>query len=154
MAAPSAPDTPMQAALDAARRALAAGEPPIGACLVHDGEVIATAHTGVAAGPDATAHAEILVIRAACRVLRASRLDDCRLYTTVEPCPMCLAACHYAGIEAVVFGASLAELHRITGRELVAAAPADVALSGGVLAEQSLALLTEWAGLRSRRSRP
>lgn len=143
---------PMQAALDAARRALAAGEPPIGACLTLDGRIIATAHTGVAGGPDATAHAEILAIREACRVLRTPRLDDCVLYTTVEPCPMCLAACHYAGIGQVQYGASLAELHRITGRELQAARPAGVELRGGVLAEQCGALLAEWVQARGRRS--
>lgn len=153
MQAPNASHTPMQAALDAARRALAAGEPPIGACLVQDGRVIATAHTGVAGGPDATAHAEILAIREACHRLRTSRLDDCLLYATVEPCPMCLAACHYAGIGQVVFGASLTDLHRITGRELQAGLPVDVTLSGGVLAEQCRALLAEWADIGGRRSR-
>lgn len=149
---PTSP-SPMQAALDAARRALAAGEPPIGACLTQDSRVIAIAHTGVAGGPDATAHAEMLAIREACRVLRTTHLADCVLYTTVEPCPMCLAACHYAGIGRVLYGASLADLHRITGRELTAVSPAEVALTGEVLAEQCRALLAEWAAARGPRLR-
>lgn len=157
VSAPAAGDpaqAPMEAAIAAARRALAAGEPPIGACVAQDGRIVATAHNGVAGGPDATAHAEILAIREACRVLRASRLEDCILYTTVEPCPMCLAACHYAGIAQVVHGASLADLQAITGRELQAPPPPGVAQQGGLLAEDCRQLLQAWAATPRRRTGP
>lgn len=141
-----ADDAGMRAALEAARRALAGGEPPIGACIVADGEVIACTHNGVAGGPDATAHAEILAIRAACRGQRTPRLDDATLYATVEPCPMCLAACHYAGIRRVVYGAGLPDMHELTEDELFAAPPPEISLTGGVLAEECRALLRDWAG--------
>ena len=147
-----ADETLMRAALAAARRGLLAGEAPVGACLVQDGRVIATAHTAVGGGPDATAHAEILAIRAACRSLRSARLDGCELYVSVEPCAMCLAACHYAGIDAVWFAASLQDMQALTGQELAAPSPASVGLHGGVLADESRALLAEWAAQRRGRA--
>lgn len=142
----------MRAALAAARRGLLAGEAPVGACLVQDGRVIASAHTAVGGGPDATAHAEILAIRAACRSLRSARLDGCELYVSVEPCAMCLAACHYAGINAVYFAASLQDMQALTGQELAAPSPASVCLHGGLLADESRALLAEWAAQRRGRA--
>lgn len=147
-----ADETLMRAALAAARRGLLAGEAPVGACLVQDGRVIATAHTAVGGGPDATAHAEILAIRAACRSLRSARLDGCELYVSVEPCAMCLAACHYAGIDAVWFAASLQDMQALTGQELAAPSPASVGLHGGLLADESRALLAEWAAQRRGRA--
>jgi tRNA(Arg) A34 adenosine deaminase TadA len=138
----------MRRAIAAARAALLAGQAPIGACIVLDGEILAAVHNGVVAGPDATAHAEVLVIRAACRTLRSTRLDGAVLCATVEPCPMCLAACHYAGIREVHFGAPLTALMAITGTELVLPAPPGIAMHGGVLGTQCTALLTDWA--RSR----
>lgn len=147
-----ADETLMRAALAAARRGLLAGEAPVGACLVQDGRVIATAHTAVGGGPDATAHAEILAIRAACRSLRSARLDGCVLYVSVEPCAMCLAACHYAGIDTVWFAASLQDMQALTGQELAAPSPASVGLHGGVLADESRALLAEWAAQRRGRA--
>lgn len=139
----------MQEALAAARRGQLAGEPPVGACLVQDGEVLAVAHTGVIAGPDATAHAEIVVLRAACRQLRTTRLAGCELFVTVEPCAMCMAAAHYAGITRIHFGAPLESLDRITGTELRGAVPPGLDLSGGVLAAESETLLRAWAMARS-----
>ena len=140
----------MREALAAARRGLLAGEPPVGACVVADGRVIATAHTAVIAGPDATAHAEILALRAACQHARTPSLSGCELYVTVEPCAMCLAASHYAGIERVWFGASLDEMQAITGRELQGALPPVTRLTGGVLADECGALLREWSAARRR----
>jgi tRNA(adenine34) deaminase len=136
----------MAEALAAAARALALGEPPIGACIVRDGRVLAAEHNGVIGSPDATAHAEILAIRAACRQVRAPRLDDCVLYATVEPCPMCLAACHYAGITRVIFGAGLADMHRLTGGECFVSPPGGLTLVGPVLGDECRALLARWAG--------
>jgi tRNA(adenine34) deaminase len=141
----------MREALAAAQRAQLAGEPPVGACVVQDGRIIATAHTAVIAGPDATAHAEILALRAACRHARTAVLDGCELFVTVEPCAMCLAASHYAGIGRVWFGAGLEAMNAVTGRELAGAAPAGMVLSGGVLAAECAALLNDWAGGRRRR---
>lgn len=145
----------MSAALDMARRGLAAGEVPIGACLVQDGAVVATAHNAVGAGPDPTAHAEIVLIREACRRLRTTALGGAVLYVTVEPCPMCLAACHYAGVARVVYGAGIAELEAFTGRELKAGGDlaATVDRRGGLLAEECRELLRAW-NLQRRPSHP
>ncbi len=141
----------MRAALAAAQRGQLAGEPPVGACVVQDGRVIATAHTAVISGPDATAHAEILALRAACQHTRTPWLAGCELYVTVEPCAMCLAASYYAGIERVWFGAGLDAMQSVTGRELRAVVPAGLTLTGGVLEADCSALLRDWAA--SRRSR-
>jgi tRNA(Arg) A34 adenosine deaminase TadA len=117
----------------------------VGACIVQDGRLLAAEHNGVIGSPDATAHAEILAIRAACRKVRAPRLDDCVLYATVEPCPMCLAACHYAGISRVVYGAGLDDMHRLTRGECFASPPGDLTLVGPVLGDACRALLARWA---------
>jgi tRNA(Arg) A34 adenosine deaminase TadA len=143
----SADESAMRRALAAARRAGLAGEPPIGACLVRNGSVLATASNSVISSLDITAHAEINLIRDACRRERALDLAGCELFTTVEPCPMCLAASHYARIGRIVFGASLGDLHALTGAEMLAVpvmAPGGPMLSGGCLREESLALLRAW----------
>lgn len=137
----------MRRALEAARRAGLAGEPPIGAALVRDGEVLATASNCVISQLDITAHAEIMLIREACRRARTLDLSGCTLYASVEPCPMCLAASHYARIARVVFGASLEDLNALTGGEMLERpAAAGLQLSGGCLRAESLALLRGWAG--------
>ena len=144
----------MRIALDAARRALLAGEPPVGACIVAGGQVLATAGNGVIGDLDITAHAEIRAIRAACRQRRAITLEKCQLYATVEPCIMCQGACHYAGIATVVFGATLDDMHRVTGTELAWTVPEfanqahGTEVVGNCLREESLALLDEWALMR------
>ncbi len=138
----------MRRALEAARRAGLAGEPPIGACLVRNGEVLGTASNCVISALDITAHAEIMLIRDACRRQRTLDLSGCELYTSVEPCPMCLAASHYARIGRIVFGASLADLHALTGSEMLSGqrAAGGPVLSGNCLRDESLALLRRWTG--------
>ena len=145
-------ESAMRQALAAARRAGLAGEPPIGACLVRDGSVLAVASNSVISALDITAHAEINVIRDACLSERSLELAGCELFATVEPCPMCLAASHYARIGRIVFGASLEDLHALTGAEMVAgprvAPPGGPALVGGCLREESLELLRAWSRRR------
>lgn len=94
----------MQAALAAARSALPA-EVPIGAVIVKDGKIIATAHNLTETDRDPTAHAELLAIRSAAKLLGSPRLVDCDLYVTLEPCPMCAAAISFARIRRLYFGA-------------------------------------------------
>ena len=96
---------PMQMALDQARRAADAGEVPIGAVVVRYGEVIAMAHNAPRALCDPTAHAEVLAIREAARVLGQERLDDCDLWVTLEPCAMCAGAIVHARIGRVYYAA-------------------------------------------------
>ena len=70
------------------------------------------------------------------------------MYVTVEPCPMCIAACHYAGIREIVYAASLADFHEITGDELLAPLASGALLTGGCRREESLELLRAWAARR------
>jgi tRNA(adenine34) deaminase len=101
------PDTYfMQAALAEARLAAASGEVPIGAVIVRGNRIIARGHNRREALPDATAHAEIMAIRSACRRLKTWRLDDCDLYVTLEPCVMCAGAIVQARIRKVYYGAT------------------------------------------------
>lgn len=95
----------MKAALQQARAAEARGEVPIGAVIVRDDKVIASAGNRTIECKDPTAHAEILAIRAACEALDSERLSGCDLYVTLEPCPMCATAISFARIRRVYFGA-------------------------------------------------
>ncbi|MCI5038810.1 MAG: nucleoside deaminase [Donghicola eburneus] len=96
----------MQIALSEAEAAATRGEIPVGAVLLRNGEVIAQAGNRTRELNDPTAHAEVLVIREACRVLRQERLTGCDLYVTLEPCPMCAAAISNARIGRLYYGAS------------------------------------------------
>ena len=147
-------DVFMRAALEAARRGMLAGEPPVGACLVADDRIVATLGNAVIGELDITAHAEIRVIREACRQLRRLDLSGCTLYVTVEPCRMCLAACHYAGIGQIFYGAAIEDMNAVTGNELGCgrdAGPDDLSslrLEGGYLVTECRALIEAWSGAR------
>jgi tRNA(adenine34) deaminase len=142
----------MSAALDEARAAVAAGEVPVGAVVVHRGEIIARANNRTVRDQDPTAHAESIAIRAAAAALGSWRLDGCTLYVTLEPCAMCAGAIVLARIGRLVFGAwddkagmagSVADLlrhPRLNHRPEVLA---------GVRREECAELLTEF--FRSRR---
>ncbi len=96
----------MDMALDEARRAGTRGEVPIGAVLVKDGAVIASAGNRTLELNDPTAHAETLVIRAGGEHLKSQRLTGCDLYVTLEPCAMCAAAISFARVRRLYFGAA------------------------------------------------
>ncbi len=96
----------MQVALDHARKAAEAGEVPVGAAVVKDGEVIAAAANRTRTDADPTGHAEIVALREAARVLGSERLTGCQLYVTLEPCPMCAGAISHARIARLTYGAS------------------------------------------------
>jgi tRNA(adenine34) deaminase len=98
-------DTFMAAALDEARLAREAGEVPIGAVLVVDGHIVARAFNQPIRATDPTAHAEVLVLRAAARALGNYRLIEARVYVTIEPCLMCVGALLHARVREVVYGA-------------------------------------------------
>ena len=96
----------MHLALEEARIAAAEGEIPVGAVLVKNGEVIARAHNRRENDHDPTAHAEVLCMRQAARVLGDWRLRDCTLYVTLEPCPMCAGAMVMSQLSRCVYGAA------------------------------------------------
>ncbi|HUU36922.1 MAG TPA: nucleoside deaminase [Candidatus Desulfaltia sp.] len=90
---------------------------PFGAVIVRDGEVIARAHNLVLKTHDPTAHAEIVAIRRAAAKLKRFDLSDCEIYSTSEPCPMCLAAIFWAGIRKVYYGCTRKDAERIGFRD-------------------------------------
>lgn len=95
----------MGQAIREAERAMDAGEVPVGCVIVHDGHPIAKAHNQRETLQDPTAHAEVLAITAAANALGSWRLENTRLYVTLEPCPMCAGAIILARIPEVYFGA-------------------------------------------------
>ncbi len=138
----------MLAALEQARRSMAAGGAPVGACLVRDDVVIADAHNEVISRLDITAHAEVMALRAAGSALRTLDLSGTCLYVTVEPCLMCFAACAYAGVSTICYGAPIAIMQRYTGNELCAhgsfSQPGSPELVGGMLTAECTALVEQW----------
>ena len=96
----------MRAALELAARARSAGEVPVGAVVVRDGEIVGRGWNHPIAAHDPTAHAEVGALRDAARALGNYRLPGCDLYVTLEPCAMCAGAIHHARIRRVVWGAA------------------------------------------------
>ena len=95
----------MGVAFEEARAAAARGEVPVGAAIVREGALIASAGNRTIGDNDPTAHAEMLAIRVAAAVLGSSRLPDCDLYVTLEPCAMCAAAISFARLRRLYYGA-------------------------------------------------
>lgn len=142
----------MARALELARRGAAAGEVPVGAVLLdQDGGMIAEAYNQPIAAGDPTAHAEMLCLRAGAALLGNYRLPGSTLYVTLEPCPMCAGAVVWARVGRVVFGAAdpksgaygsaldLAAVVSLNHRPVV---------KGGLLADESLAILREFFAAR------
>lgn len=137
----------MREALAEARKAAALGEAPIGAVVVCDGAIISRGHNYRELGHDPTAHAEIIAIREASRVLGAWRLLDCTLYVTLEPCSMCAGAMVQARLPRLVFGALDAKAGAAGSVVELLQEPRfnhQVEVTGGVLAEESSQLLKDF----------
>ncbi len=143
----------MRQALAQAQAAALAGEVPVGAVVVKDGQVIATGRNAPVQGHDPTAHAEIVALRAAAQLLGNYRLDGCTLYVTLEPCAMCSGAMLHARVSRVVFGATdpktgaAGSVLNLFGH---AAINHQTQVQGGVLAHECGALLS--AFFRRRRA--
>jgi len=141
----------MQAALAEASAAMAAGEVPVGAVVVKNGQIIATGRNSPIDAHDPTAHAEMVALRAAAKALGNYRLDECELFVTLEPCAMCSGALLQARIKRVVFGATepktgaAGSVLNLFAEERI---NHQTAVQGGVLAEESGALLQTFFGER------
>jgi len=96
----------MGLALEEARKAYDIGEIPIGAVLILDGKVVASGHNMREIWHDATAHAEMIVIREACQILNRWRLTGATMYVTIEPCPMCAGALVMSRVDRLVYGSA------------------------------------------------
>ncbi len=95
----------LQIALEEARKAAALDEVPVGAVVMQGDRIVARGHNLRETEQDPMGHAELAALRAAARELGSWRLEGCTLYVTLEPCPMCLAACQQARVEQVIYGA-------------------------------------------------
>ena len=103
----------MKMACDLACENVDRGGGPFGAVIVKDGEVIAAAGNTVTLDNDPTAHAEVNAIRRACGMTRNFKLDGCVVYSSCEPCPMCLSALYWAGVSRIYYGNTIADADRI-----------------------------------------
>jgi tRNA(adenine34) deaminase len=142
----------MRLALDQARLGAAGGEVPVGAVLVQDGVLLAAGYNQPIAAHDPTAHAEIVALRKAAQTLGNYRLSGSTLYVTIEPCTMCAGAMIHARVARLVYGAreprsgAICSHFRLLDAEVY---NHRISYAGGVLAEQSSALMREF--FRDRR---
>ncbi|HET7314840.1 tRNA adenosine(34) deaminase TadA [Salinisphaera sp.] len=145
----------MRLALTLAEEADAAGEVPVGAVIVRDGVELGRGRNGPIAAHDATAHAEIMAIRAACQRIGNYRLAGATLYCTLEPCAMCAGAVGHARIARVVYGANdfrAGAAHSVFAVFDEPRLNHRVAHIGGVLADESAALLRRFFRVRRGRA--
>jgi guanine deaminase len=141
----------MRLAIQKTREGIAAGQSPFGSAIVRNGEVVAVTHNTVWKTTDPTAHAEVNCIRAAATALKTIDLKGCTLYSTTEPCPMCLSAIHWAKIERVAFGATIADAAEagfcelsVPAKNLARMGGSHLKVEDGLLREQCAALFREW----------
>ncbi len=99
-------------AIEIAQKGIMKGGGPFGTVIVKDNKIISEAFNRVVISNDPTAHAEILAIRQAASILQSRELDDCTLYSSCEPCPMCLGAIYWAGIKKVVYSCDSTDAER------------------------------------------
>lgn len=146
----------MQLAIDACRRGIEAGQAPFGSAVVKGGRVLVATHNTVWADSDPSAHAEVNAIRSACREMGSIWLRGCTIYCTCEPCPMCLAASHWAKLDRVVFGASIADAGPdaagfsempIAAETMVELGQSPLVVHRGVLQAECVRLFEEWKRL-------
>ena len=141
----------MEAALEQARLGLAAGEVPVGAVLVLDGQIVARAFNQPIGACDPTAHAEVLALRDAASVVGHWRLIDCTLYVTLEPCVMCAGALVNSRVGRLVFGATdpkagaVQSLYEVCGDERLNHRPP---VTAGVLADECGRMLKDFFARR------
>jgi guanine deaminase len=142
----------MRRAIELARQGIAAGESPFAAVIAKpDATIVAGVHNVVRATCDITAHAEMHAIREACRALGTINLAGHVMVTTCEPCPMCASAIHWARLDAVAFGATIADAERAGFHELHVSIDELYGRGGGrvrvirdLLRDECAALFDEW----------
>lgn len=143
----------MRSALEEARVASEIGEVPIGALVVHDGEVLARRHNEREKLGDPTAHAEMLALRDAATAVRSWRLPGATVVVTLEPCPMCAGALVAARVTRLVFGAFDPKAGACGSLYNLCADPRlnhEVAVRAGVLADEAASLLSAFFDARRR----
>ncbi|WP_208599126.1 nucleoside deaminase [Desulfonatronum thioautotrophicum] len=146
----------MRAALALARESVRNGGGPFGAVIVKNGEIVAAASNSVTLTNDPTAHAEVNAIRQACHALNTFDLSGCTLFTSCEPCPMCLGAIYWARLDAIYYGNSKRDAARIGFDdafiyEQLAFQPEDRAIPMiNLLPEEAGHAFTDWEQLENK----
>lgn len=137
----------MLEALRGARRALEAGEVPVGAIVVRDGKIIGRGFNRNLSDSDPTAHAEVVALRDAGRTIGNHRLGDCELFVTIEPCAMCAGALIHARVERLIYGADDPKAGAVHSMVRVLNHPGlnhRIEVRGGVLAGSCSEILQEF----------
>jgi len=149
----------MRLAINNAREAISRGQIPVGSVLVRRDEMMLAAHNTVWLDGDPTAHAEMNAIRKAAKQLGTIALGGCTIYCTLEPCPMCLSASHWAKVQRIVYGARITDAIAhgfseltIPAKQMVELGRSPIQLEGGVLEAECRLLFDEWT--KSGMARP
>ncbi len=149
----------MQLAIEKARVGVTNGQSPFGACIVKQGQVIACEHNQVWANTDISAHAEVVAIRIACQKLQTIDLSGSMIYTTCEPCPMCLSTCHWARLDKIVYGTDIAAARaagfhelNISAQDMKQLGKSEIVVEGGFMEDESFQLLQEWSARPDKKS--
>ena len=150
------PESLMRLAIASAREGVARGQSPFGCAIARGGRILAVEHNRVVEGCDVSAHAEIAALRAASRRAGAFLLEGAVVATTCEPCAMCAAALHFARVEAVYYGAEIADDEAagfrqipLAARELLALSSSGTRVEAGLLAAECRALFAAWRAARA-----
>ena len=145
------PQELMRLAINACRRGLDAGQSPFGCAIALGDQVLAESHNTVVLTTDITAHAEVNALREACRTVDDIFLTGAHVATTCEPCPMCMAALHWARVETVYYGATIADADtsgfnelQLPAAELLRIGGSSVQLVGDIFADECRELFALW----------
>ncbi|MEM7312526.1 MAG: nucleoside deaminase [Planctomycetota bacterium] len=145
------PEALMKLAIEKCREGIHSGQSPFGCAIARGDEILAVSHNVVWKTTDITAHAEVTALREACTAAGEILLEGCTVATTCEPCPMCMSALHWARVDEVYFGATIADAETAGFNELNLAA-ADLLKQGGstvklipnLLRKECSQLFQEW----------
>jgi guanine deaminase len=127
------PSELMRLAIAKSRAGIVAGQSPFGCAIARDGDLLSCSHNTVVLTTDITAHAEVNAIREACRTVGNIFLTGAIVATTCEPCPMCMAALHWARVDTVYYGATIADANEAGFNELQLPAAKLLQLGGSTL---------------------
>lgn len=152
------PEQLMDEAIAVCREGLAAGQSPFGCAIAVDGEIISRRHNTVMATTDITAHAEVNAIRTGNETLDNVFLEGAIVATTCEPCPMCMAALHWARVETVYYGASIADAEdagfnelQLPASELLRIGQSKLKLIGDIRRQECRDLFQQWLAMPERK---
>jgi guanine deaminase len=141
----------MHLAIEKCRQGLAAGQSPFGCAIARDGKLLSCSHNTVVLTTDITAHAEVNALRAACLAADNIFLDGAIVATTCEPCPMCMAALHWARVDTVYYGATIGDADtagfnelQLPAAELLRLGGSKLKLIPGILPAECRQLFAEW----------